>query len=151
MTVNSTFTAGQVLTAAQMNNLPFGVVERASNTTLSQNVTTLTDLTSMSVTFTGVANRLYRIEGRVLLKSNEAGNAVSLIIRDGSNTILNLDIISCATVNQDFGAYISHFMTVTGSYTVKLTCQRQTGSGTITASSAATFPAQLLVTDLGTV
>lgn len=151
MTVNSTFTAGQVLTAAQMNNMPFGVVGRAENTSLSQNVTALTDLTSLSVTFTGVANRLYRVEGRVLLKSTVGTDAANLVIRNGSNVILQQDIEDLQLANQDYSFYVSTILSVTGSNTVKLSAQRQAGSGTITATAGGTFPAYILVTDLGTV
>jgi hypothetical protein len=149
MALNTTFVAGNILTAAQMNNLPFGVVGKAENTSLSQSVTTLTDLTSLSVTFTGVAGRLYRVEGRCLLRSTEGTNPGTLMVRNGSNTILQLHIIDCEIANIDYSAYVSSYLTATGSTTLKLSAQRQAGSGTFTASGGGTFPAQILVTDIG--
>ena len=59
-TPNTTFTT-QVLTSAQMNNLPFGVVSRTLNTTatLFNNLLTVQSFFT-SPAFTPVAGRLYR-------------------------------------------------------------------------------------------
>jgi len=149
MALNTTFVAGNILTAAQMNNLPFGVVSKAENTSLSQTVTSVTDLTSLSVTFTGVAGRLYRVEGRCLLRTTEGTNPGNLQIRNGSNTILQQSIGNLQLANQDYSFYVSLYLTATGSTTLKLSAQRQAGSGTFTATAGGTFPAQILVTDIG--
>jgi hypothetical protein len=151
MTVNSTFTSGAVLTASQMNNLPFGYAGYVSNTSMSLNVTSMTDLTSLSVTFTAVAGRVYRVDGWCLLKSTVIADGANLLIRNGSNTILGQGIVHMEVNNQDYTAQVSTIITASGSTTVKLSAQRQTGTGTITASAGATFPAQIVVTDLGNV
>ena len=149
MTINTTFTSGAILTAAQMNNLPWGSAGYASNTTLSQNVTSLTDITSLSVTFTAVTGRIYKVEGWVYMATTEGTNPSVLSIRNGAtqlqSTTLNLQIANVA-----YSQYVCYVGTFTaGSTTVKLSGARGAGSGTLTASSAATTPAQILVTDLG--
>ena len=61
MALNTTFTTGAVLTAAQMNNLPWGVAAKAQNTsdfTLSSSSQAIPNTT---VTWTAVSTRLYKI------------------------------------------------------------------------------------------
>jgi hypothetical protein len=146
---NTDFTAGQVLTADQQNRFPRGVMGYASNNSLGQNVTTIADITGLSVTFTAVTNRLYRVEGICIFDSTIAGDAVALIIRDGSNTIQNLAITTLEIATQDYTSYVSTVITGSGSTTMKLAAQRQLGTGTITALAGGVFPAHILVTDIG--
>jgi hypothetical protein len=58
---NTDFTSGAVLTAAQQNRFPRGVMALATSSTSYVLTTTLTATTGMSVTFTAVANRYYKI------------------------------------------------------------------------------------------
>lgn len=58
---NTDFSSGAVLTADQMNRLPRGVMARATSTTSYTLTTTITQTTGMSVTFTAVANRYYKV------------------------------------------------------------------------------------------
>jgi len=147
---NTTFTSGQVLTAAQVNNLPFGLMGAAENTTLAQTFTTVVDLTSLSVTFTGIANRRYRVEGYVLMQSNVNNDSVNLLIRNSAGTTLQQGIYYLNSSAVAYMATATVVISATGSTTVKLSAQRQAGTGTITANGAATYPAQLIVTDIGT-
>ena len=57
---NTDFTAGAVLTAAQQNRFPRGVMGDASTTSLYNLTGTLADVPGLSFTFTAVADRLYR-------------------------------------------------------------------------------------------
>lgn len=149
MTINTTFTSGQILTAAQMNNLPMGVANYASNASLSQDVTTLTDITGLTVTFTAVTGRIYKVEGWVTFSTTEGTNPANLFIRLGATTV-NGVTFNLQNTGQAYYAYIAYVGTFTaGSTTLKMSGQRAAGSGTLTASAAATNPAQMLVTDLG--
>ena len=148
---NTTFTAGAILTAAQMNDLPFGLVGAAENTSLAQTFTTIVDLTSLSVTFTGIAGRRYRVEGYLLMQSNTNGDAVNLQIRDGSNTVLQQGIYHLESSAVAYMATACTVIAATGSTTVKLSGLRQAGTGTITANGGSTFPAQIIVTDIGSI
>lgn len=149
MTINTTFVSGAILTAAQMNNLPWGSAGYASSTTLNQNVTTLTDITGLSVTFTAVAGRIYRVDGYVMMNSTEGTNPAVLSIRNGA-TALQQSTLNLQIANTNYMAAASYVGTFTaGSVTVKLSGARGAGSGTITAQSTSTYPAQIIVTDIG--
>jgi hypothetical protein len=58
---NTNFTAGAILTADQQNRFPRGVMGAVLNTTgLAAVSGGPVDLAGMSITFTAVANRIYR-------------------------------------------------------------------------------------------
>ena len=58
---NVTFVSGAVYTAAQANQYPFGIVAKAASTTNYTLTTTMTQTTGMTVTWTAIANRNYKI------------------------------------------------------------------------------------------
>jgi hypothetical protein len=58
---NDLFTSGQVLTAQECNQFPFGIVAQASSTTSVTGITSTESVTLTASTFTAVANRYYRI------------------------------------------------------------------------------------------
>ena len=58
---NTQFSSGAVYTADQANRFPRGVMALATSSTSYVLTTTLTATTGMSVTFTAVANRYYKI------------------------------------------------------------------------------------------
>ena len=60
-TPNDNFSAGQVLTAEEMNLLPRGVMAQATSGTSYTLTLTETITTGMTVTFDAVAGRLYKI------------------------------------------------------------------------------------------
>ena len=61
-TPNTTFTAGAILTAAQQNNFPRGLMTAVVTDTNPYTLTTsIAIATGMTVTWTAVANRIYRI------------------------------------------------------------------------------------------
>ena len=62
MTINTTFTAGSVLTAAQMNNLPWGVISSTYNTTATiNNTSTAVQSFFTGPAFTPVVGRKYMV------------------------------------------------------------------------------------------
>ena len=149
---NTTFTSGAILTAAQMNNLPFGLMGFVENTSLSQTgITTVTDITGMTITFTGIASRRYRVDGNLLLQSTVNADTVNLIIRNGSNTTLQQAIYALPISTSSYMCAVSLVFATTGSTTIKLSVQRQDGTGTMKAAGGGTFPAQLTITDIGSV
>lgn len=149
---NTTFTTGQVLTSAQTNNFPFGLVAFAENTSLAQTgITTVQDITGLTVTFTGVAGRRYRVDGFLLLQSTVNADTVNLLIRNGAGTSLQQAIYPLPLNSNAYMCIASLYLSATGSTTIKLSTQRQGGTGTITANGGASFPAQLIVTDIGSV
>ena len=61
MALNNAFIVGQTLTAAECNNLPFGVCDYGSSASNYNLTTGLVIATGMSVTWTADATRLYKV------------------------------------------------------------------------------------------
>lgn len=99
MASNTTFTAGAILTAAQMNNLPWGVVTATAGGTSGsgyvRNTTTGVvipaaegDVSGMTVTFTAISTRIYKYT--VTLSDIFTGAGMSpflLNVTDAANTV----------------------------------------------------------------
>jgi len=140
---NTTFVSGAVLTAAQMNALPFGIVAYG---TLAGNagLTTTTGDLGVSVTFTAIANRYYKYTFFSNAANASAAGTMETYITDSSNNIktsMNLYVIGGAFYSFQ---QISFITTETaGSITRKLRGKVQTGTGTIFG------PLQLWVEDIG--
>ena len=131
-------------------NIPWGVVGFAENQSLAQTgVTTVADITGLTVTFTGVSGRRYRVDGYLLLQSTVSADTVNLIIRNSAGTSLQQAIYPLPSNAHAYMCAASLITTASGSTTFKLSFQRQAGTGTMTANGGATFPAQIVVTDIG--
>jgi hypothetical protein len=104
MALNTDFTSGQILTAAQMNNFPRGLVSVTSATASSGTFTTIvTTITAPS--FTAVANRLYRISyfEPVLQFTSGTVNTIAMTLKIGGVDILFNEVkISSATNNSGY-------------------------------------------------
>jgi len=72
MASNTTFTSGAILTAAQMNNLPWGIVAATAggtsgsgyvrNTTVAVPITAVGgDVSGMTITWTALSTRIYKV------------------------------------------------------------------------------------------
>jgi hypothetical protein len=146
---NTTFTAS-VLTTTQMNALPFGVVAYAQTTT-SDTTITAEEIQLTSSSFTAIANRYYRISYyepqmapasggfavAYIRKTNLAGTELERgIVQSPSGSALNATL--CVSVITTFTAGST---VVIGSIA--------SGSGTSTANRGATYPAWILVEDIG--
>ena len=98
MPANTTFVSGAVLTAAQMNNLPWGIVDATAGGTSNRGwvqstsgyllSTTTADVTSMTVTFTPVTGRLYRARFVSRADNQTTAQTFTAEITNGSNTVL---------------------------------------------------------------
>lgn len=148
MAINSTFVSGNILTAAQMNNLPMGIVSVTSATTASGTFTTqVTTITAPS--FTAVANRLYRITyfEPILQFISGTVNAIDMTIKIGGTAILNGEVkISSATNNV---GNITTTRTLTAGANVITGHLTANGGGTGNAFRSATAIAQIVIEDLG--
>jgi hypothetical protein len=152
---NDLFTSGQILTAQECNNLPFGLVAApVVNTTINQTITTVADLTGMTLTFNTVTNRVYRVTYSFFANSSDASQ-LNVILADGSNTIIHQAIFNFSAPFAPEGnqyANVFYFTAAsTGSITRKLRAQRQTGSGTVLVFGGATIPFQFAIEDCGSV
>jgi hypothetical protein len=143
---NTDFTSGQILTAQQQNNFPRGVMAYVINTTTNPTVTSIADVTGMTVTWTAVANRLYRVTFEGMIGNNNA-SANQYYFTNAANTQLD-------QTYQDNGAgqfqvinFQYLFLGSAGSTTVKL--RAEASSGTLTFYGTGGRSRSIVVEDLG--
>ena len=147
MAINSLFTTGAVLTAAQMNNLPMGVVTRVS-TSPAQTATTVTDMTGVTVTFTPKAtSRIYLVIAQLEFYNSQAGTIATIQLTDGSNTVLQDQQFYIVQANSQSCTTITWVETgLSGSTTRKIRYGRGFGN----TGNVITFgDQQLTVIDIG--
>jgi hypothetical protein len=131
-------------------NAPWGAIAADAVATANQaTITTITDLTSCTITFTAIGNRRYKITGEVTLQTTVASDVGALVISDGSNTQVQK---RGAFLSTAAGASIPATIVVTpaaGSVTYKLRVLRDAGSGTLTAVATASQPNLIRIEDIG--
>ena len=146
---NTDFTVGQVLTAAQQNRFPRGVMAFASSATNFSITTTETAATGMSVTFTAVANRYYKVtyfEPNIYLGASNQVNA-GIRLTNTSGTLYQ-SMAGGGNVGFAQGLHCAVVTTFTaGSKT--LIGSLKVNGGTGNAGRSATEVAFMLVEDLG--
>ena len=153
---NVDFTAGSVLLQSQQNRFPRGVMARAVSQTpyvLTLNPS-LAIATGMTVTFTAVANRYYKItyyEPQVQTPTVLGNSQAYLKQSTFSGTILGNGVVINETVSQDqAGVMICKTMTFTaGSVTLVGTGGTSSLTGAPTFVRDAIREALLLVEDIG--
>jgi len=104
---NDIFTSGQILTAQECNQFPFGIMALTTTTT---NTITSEILTGLNTSFTALANRNYKVSVTVHSSGATAGDRVICAIKvDGSEIQRFADwvIPTNTTYRQPFmGSYI---------------------------------------------
>lgn len=118
-------------------NAPWGRVGSAVATTNQTSITTVVDVTSLSVTWTAVANRYYRttVIIPVFSQLTNAG-IVNLLITDGTPTTKqSVNLQAAAGTDVNINAFVLESNIATGSATRKARILTTAGSGTITADS----------------
>lgn len=143
--------AATALTArvATLENL--GTKGYAQVTSNQTGITTMTDLTGLSVTWTAVAGRRYRASFKVLIFSTVANDDANVWLRNGSSTSLNAYGVRAVSTTHGIAVTGSHVLTglSAGSQTVKLSLERAAGSGSVALAAASTHPSFILVEDIG--
>ena len=138
-----------------LTKAPRGIVALATSTTNYTATTTVTISTGMTVTFTAVANRYYRItyyEPQVrapaiagfytyarIHKTNAVGTQLNAAINYSTSTTGAIGSLNCVAVT----TLTAGSQTIVGASYVN--------SGTISLDRGADFPATLLVEDIGAV
>lgn len=139
-------------------NLPWGIVTTTSGgtsgyaysrSTSTQSVTTATDVTNATATFTVVANRLYKVTGMAAMTHSAGSTIGSLTIVIDSVTSAGVNIpVNVAGANNDRHAVVTTITTLSaGSHTIKM--QAATPSGTLTLQGATAQPTVFMVEDIG--
>ena len=111
-------------------------------------ITTIVDLTGLSVTFTAAAGRRYRVSAQALVLSSATADLIVGYIRDGANTQVGrwCQLYQVGTAGTGLLAAGSVYLTPSaGSYTVKLSLERNAGTGTVTMQAGGGFPAFIAV------
>ena len=155
---NTTFVSGTVLTAAQQNRFPFGVVARATSNTDYTLTTSVAIATGMSVTFTAIADRYYKItylepQCQTANLSNEVTNT-QIRVTNAAGTLLNTGWARTETAGVQDAATLTLVSTSTftaGSVTI-VGCAKTTstsGAPVLGRNAAVSGAALLLVEDIG--
>ena len=150
---NIDFTAGQVLTAAEQNRFPRGIVAQASSTTSNNSITSTEAVTITASTFTAVANRYYRITyiEPAAAPSTGVGNYINLRIRltNASGTVYGQGQYQQETNNAtNITVTVVALATFTaGSVVIVGSAQVNGGTGNLQRSSEAI--ARIIVEDIG--
>ena len=148
MALNDAFSAGQVLTASEMNNLPFGVVERTERTAGNVNITTtLADLTGMSLTFTAVSTRIYKISWHLFILNNTSAHSTFIYLTDGSNNIKTVSGQYAASGLRASAAGFWFTSGISGSTTYKLRGAATADTSTMSGTSGES--AVFMIEDIG--
>jgi len=108
-----------------------------------------TDITNATVTFTAVANRLYRVSAQADLIGNTLSVGQLQVLVDGTASASALQPVTGSSgAWQDRSPSITYATTLTaGSHTIKLAAGVQSGS--LTVNHATATPTTLIVEDAG--
>lgn len=153
---NTDFSSGAVLTAAQQNRFPRGVMALAtSSTSYVLTLSTTAIATGMSVTFTAVAGRNYKItyiEPQAGTPSS-AGGFTAMTIKSGSGTGTQLSsgIIQTNSATAFSGSVVTQYVYsgAAGSTTIVGCANASILTGAPQLTRSAVTLASLLVEDIG--
>ena len=162
MASNTTFVSGNVLTAENMNSLPWGIVTATAggtsgdgyirNTTNPVNISAVIgDVGGMTISWTAISTRIYKITLTLSDINTVSGMTPLLIdITDGSN-------VSKYQARQSFAAGQTSTMTMTyvetgltGTILRKVRVQGTTNAGTFNTNAAAALSV-FVIEDIGSV
>jgi hypothetical protein len=148
---NTDFSSGAVLTAAQQNRFPRGIMGYAESTGLDT-YTTSEALKLTAVTFTAVANRYYRLtyfEPTIQLASGTSQTSEMRIRKDNATgTVYSFSQLQSesATQTSQFGITQTVLTLAAGTQVVVATMKSSTGTPALFRSGNRAF---LLVEDMG--
>jgi hypothetical protein len=152
---NTTFTSGAILTAAQMNNLPFGVCGLQTLTTVfttSATHTTFQD-DGLTLTITEISGRRYRITALENPYPSGGLQGIQFSLIRGASTLRNWTY-SAALMDAGvaYPAVLQYVYTSVGSgvATYKMQLAAATANTAVTTYGDGTFPRQFIIEDIGT-
>ena len=155
MAINTTFTSGQILTAAQMNNLPWGVISATYNTSAAiSNTSTAVQSFFTGPAFTPVAGRQYRVSWSIgaLYKYTNLGNITIELRKDSTTgTIIDASYFSGVPLNTILPYSKSTLLTSTQMGTtsfVPTVCVTANTAG-MSVGNTGGFPGSIIFEDIG--
>jgi hypothetical protein len=154
----TTVATGDVLTAAKWNQdvventivMPRGVMGYAQVTASQSGITTATNVTGLSVTFTAILNRYYKTTIYTFsAQQNTAAGYAEFLITDASNVQKQSGVIyQLAGVQSPLCVSVVE-TGLSGSVTRK--ARALTGAGSLLLAASATSPMFIVVEDIGAV
>jgi len=149
ITNNTDFSSGAILTAQQQNNFPRGIMAVSKATSTDATITTVEE--QLSVTFTAVANRNYRVtyfEPEVTGTSGAYTN-ILIFLTSIAGTQLSGGYVYAPATNSYSTITVTAISTFTAG-TVIIKGAASASSGTSKLGRIAAQPAFLMVEDIGT-
>ena len=150
MTINTSFSVGATLTAAQCNNFPRGLTATPADSIVTETFTS-TEEVMLTYTFSQVSGRNYLF---TYIEPNLTGTAASTATMRFRQTNLAGSIYNtlranvATSTNTMLNAQYLHTATSSGSLTIVATIQISSGTATATRSSSQI--ASLWAVDIGT-
>lgn len=148
---NTDFSSGAILTAAQQNRFPRGVMGAVYRTAGDYTMTVAAnDITGMTVTFTAVAGRIYKASWTASGYKSTTNGWAGVYLANSANTVFGA-VYSTALIS-GVGYFnlsgFTYFSNLTaGSQTLKLRAQIENLNGLINASGV--NPCVLMIEDCG--
>ena len=155
MASNTTFVSGNVLTAAQMNNLPFGVFPGQQLTTSFTTAATHTNFQDdgLTLTITEIAGRIYKVTALENPYPSGGQQGVQFALLRGASVLRQWTYSSTVMdAGVAYPAVMQYIYTspASGSFTLKMQISATTNNTAVTSYGDGTFPRQFIIEDLGT-
>lgn len=130
-----------------------GVKARATIATAQTGITTVEDLTNLSVSWSAVSSRLYRITWKFRITGTAANDLAAVYLTDASNGQADRSLHEIPALLPAYASVMSigmHYATgLSGTITRKLRMERNVGSGSLSAQASGTEIGFLVVEDVG--
>ena len=151
---NTTFVSGAVLTAAQQNAFGFGACAMATSTTQYILTTSTAVATGMTVTFTAIANRNYKVtyvEPQAQITNLASGTTTTSIrVTNAAGTLLQTNYLRNSAAISGVGSINCIYVgTFTAGSTTLVGCASTSSLSDAPALNRNAGPAILLVEDIG--
>ena len=147
MAINTTFTSGAILTAAQMNNLPWGIA--GQSILANDNAYTALEDSGLTVTWNAISSRLYKLSFYGVVDQTAAA-LVQYYITNWANVALTETTYNTATPVILSASSFGLVTGLSGSVTYKVRMSCSAGIGTLFGGNTrVALAARLIVEDIG--
>lgn len=141
-----TWTAGAILAAADLNKLPGGWIGYAESSSSQAGITTVTDMTGLSVTVAVGTSRRLQITGNTRVTQSTTTAANECHIYEGASSV-NRSTITMVANETGMHTPMAVRTPSSGSNTYKLALE--VAAGSVQSNLSAAQPAFILVEDIG--